>query len=70
MLRKQKFGTVYINGAPVDPGIACPAVTDITKLKIELGDTVPKKEITWVLAGNSLVADRNLLRGISWNTLY
>lgn len=70
MLRKQKFGTVYINGTPVDPGIACPAVTDTTKLKIELGDTVPKKEITWVLAGNSLVADRNLLRGISWNTLY
>ncbi len=70
MLKKQKFGTVYINGTPVDPGIACPAVTDTTKLKIELGNTVPGKEITWVLAGNSLVADRNLLRGISWNTLY
>lgn len=70
MLKKQKFGSVYIAGIPVAPGTAFPSVVESPWVKIELGNTVPGKEITWILAGNSLVADQNLLSSISWDTLY
>jgi hypothetical protein len=36
---------------------------------IEIGDTVAGKELTWLRLGDIWVCDRNILQGVSWNTL-
>lgn len=65
MIIKRKFGTVYIDGKPVAPGAKYPGGGK----KIEIRDTVPGKEITWILFNGKLVADRNILAFVSWDEL-
>ena len=65
MIIKRKFGTVYIDGKPVDPGAEYPGGGK----KIEIRDSVPGKEITWILFDGKLVADRNILTFVSWDEL-
>ena len=65
MIIKRKFGTVYIDGVPVAPRSEYPG----SGKKIEIRDTVPGKEITWVLFDGKLVADRNILTFVSWDAL-
>lgn len=65
MIIKRKFGTVYLDGEPVAPGSEYPG----GEKKIEIRDSVPGKEITWVLANGVLIADRNILTRISWDAL-
>ena len=65
MIIKRKFGTIYIGGGPVAPGSEYPGGGK----KIEKRDTVPGKEITWLLFDGKLVADRNILTFVSWDTL-
>lgn len=68
MIFCQKFGTPYIDGVPVAPGTMYDFVGPRSP-KISLGDTVPGKEVTWILAGGVLIADCNLLRNVGWNHL-
>lgn len=37
--------------------------------QLRIGDSVPSKEIQWIKCGDFLIADRNLLKNISWNDL-
>ena len=54
---ERKFGTVYIDGEPVAPGSEYPGGGK----RIEIRESVPGKEITWLLFDSKLVADRNIL---------
>lgn len=65
MIIKRKFGTVYLDGKPVPPGTRYPDSAP----KIEIRDTVPGMEISWILSNRTLIADRNILTNISWDTL-
>lgn len=65
MIIKRKFGTIYLDGEPVPPGTEYPG----NGQKIEIRDTVPGKEITWILVNGMLVADRNILTFVSWDAL-
>lgn len=62
---KRKFGTVYIDGEPVAPGSEYPGGGK----RIEIRESVPGKEITWILFDGKLVADRNILTFVSWDAL-
>ena len=53
MIIKRKFGTVYLDGSPVAPGAEYPGGGK----KIEIRDTVPGKEIAWILFDGKLVAE-------------
>lgn len=68
MILMQKFGSAYIGGDSVVPG----ATYDFEgpdAPPISLGSTVPGKEIRWILAGGTLIADRNLLLNVGWDYL-
>lgn len=65
MIIKRKFGTVYIDGEPVAPGSKYPGGGK----RIEIRESVPGKEITWILFDGKLVADRNILTFVSWDAL-
>lgn len=68
MILMQKFGSAYIGGRPVAPA----AIYDFEgpdAPPICLGDTVPDKEVRWILAGGTLIADRNLLLNVGWDYL-
>ena len=65
MIIKRKFGTVYIDGEPVAPGSEYPGGGK----RIEIRESVPGKEITWILFDGKLVADRNILTFVSWDAL-
>lgn len=65
MIIKRKFGTVYIDGEPVAPGSEYPGGGK----RIEIRESVPGKEITWLLFDSKLVADRNILTFVSWDAL-
>lgn len=57
----RKFGTLMLDGEPVEPGTAYGSG------KIDIGDTVPGKEITfiWIDVLGVYIADRNVLTNIS-----
>ena len=68
MILMQKFGSAYIGGDSVVPG----ATYDFEgpdAPPISLGGTVPGKEIQWILAGGTLIADRNLILNVGWDYL-
>lgn len=68
----KKFGTLRILGAAV-PAPKKPYykgdVLGYNGTNFEIGDTVAGKEITWLKLGDIWVCDRNILQGISWETL-
>ena len=68
----KKMGTLRILGAAV-PAPQKPYykgdVLGYNGTDFEIGDTVPGKEITWLKLGDLWVCDRNILQGISWDTL-
>ena len=68
----KKFGTLQILGAAV-PAPEKPYykgdVLGYNGTDFSIGDTVPGKELTWLKLGDIWVCDRNILQGISWETL-
>lgn len=68
----KKFGTLQILGAAV-PAPEKPYrkgdVLGYNGTDFGIVDTVPGKEITWLKLGDIWVCDRNILQGISWETL-
>lgn len=68
----KKFGTLQILGAAV-PAPEKPYykgdVLGYNGTNFEIGDTVAGKEITWLKLGDLWVCDRNILQGVSWETL-
>lgn len=63
-VKKIKLGSVYINDEAVAPA------SDVEgESAICLGDTVPRKELQWIQAGNMLVADRCACFGVRWDTM-
>ena len=68
----KKFGTLRILGAAV-PAPQKPYykgdILGYNGTDFEIGDTVAGKEITWLKLGDLLVCDRNILQGVSWETL-
>lgn len=68
MILMQKFGSAYIGGHPTVPGTTY-EYEGPDAPPISLGGTVPGKEIQWILAGGTLIADRNLLLNVGWDYL-
>ena len=68
----KKFGTLRILGAAV-PAPQKPYykgdILGYNGTDFEIGDTVAGKEITWLKLGDLWVCDRNILQGVSWETL-
>lgn len=58
-----KLGTLYINRFPVRPGAKFDCGI------ISIGETVPRKALTWNVAGKRLVANQVVCHNISWNKL-
>ena len=68
----KKFGTMRILGAavPAPEKPYCKGdVLGYNGTDFSIGDTVPGKELTWLKLGDIWVCDRNILQGISWETL-
>lgn len=61
----RKLGSIYYKGAVANPGFTCYTQDP----QISFGDTVPGRELRWVVAGNYLVGDRCACTNISWNNL-
>lgn len=61
----RKLGSIYYEGAVANPGLTCYT----PEPKIFFGNTVPGKELRWVVAGERLVGDRCACTNISWNCL-
>lgn len=70
--RVKKFGTLRILGTAV-PAPQKPYykgdILGYNGTDFEIGDTVAGKEITWLKLGDLWVCDRNILQGVSWETL-
>jgi hypothetical protein len=68
----KKFGTLRILGAAV-PAPEEPFhrgdILGYNGKDFEIGDTVAGKELTWLRLGDIWVCDRNILQGVSWDTL-
>ena len=68
----KKMGTLRVLGAAV-PASQKPYykgdVLGYNGTDFEIGDTIAGKEITWLKLGDIWVCDRNILQGISWETL-
>lgn len=68
----RKFGTLMLHGAPM-PVPQKPFykgdVIGFNGTDFEIGNTVEGKELTWLKLGNIWVCDRNILAGVSWDTL-
>lgn len=68
----KKMGTLRILGAAV-PAPQKPYykgdILGYNGTDFEIGDTVAGKEITWLKLGDLWVCDRNILQGVSWETL-
>lgn len=60
----RKFGSLYLDGIPCELG----ASIGEKGPRVEIKDSDARK-ISWVVVGNILVAQRELLVDISWNTL-
>lgn len=58
-----KFGTLYMGGKAIGPRVR--QYDYRRKVSVDIGDTVPGKEIRWVPVDGILVADRCLLTKIS-----
>lgn len=58
-----KFGTMYFDGSPADPG------SRFNKKDLSIGGTLPGWELPWVKDGNRLIADRCICTNISWHQL-
>ena len=69
------LGTLFINGRPQDHPTIPTASGDIPRYlfsaELRIGDTHPDpdKQIRWIKNGNTLIANCNLVRGISWKDL-
>ena len=59
----KRFGSMRFNGKPMDAG------SEYHGEELSFGDTIYKKEIRWVDAGDILVADRCICTNISWTQL-
>lgn len=62
-----RLGSLYLCGNPVsveDDYLSRP------NWSIEIGETVPGKEISWVAVNGIFIADRCILRDISWDNLF
>ena len=58
------MGSLYLDGRPAEIGLAYkPGKT------ISIGETIPGKEISWVVVNNMLIADRCILTEVSWDDL-
>ena len=58
------MGSLYLDGRPAEIGLAYkPGKT------ISIGETIPGKEISWVVVNNILIADRCILTDVSWDDL-
>lgn len=68
----KKIGTLMLHGMPM-PAPEKPSyrgdVIGYNGTDFEIGDTVEGKELTWLKVGNLWVCDRNILAGVSWDTL-
>ena len=68
----RKFGTLMLHGAPM-PVPQKPFyrgdVIGFNGTDFEIGDTVEDKGLTWLKVGDLWVCDRNILMGVSWDTL-
>jgi hypothetical protein len=68
----KKFGTLRILGMAV-PAPQKPYykgdILGYNNTDFEIGNTVAGKEITWLKLGDLWVCDRNILQGVSWETL-
>ena len=68
----RKFGTLMLHGMPM-PAPEKPFyrgdMIGYNGTDFEIGDTVEGKELTWLKVGGLWVCDRNILMGISWDTL-
>ena len=59
-----RLGSLYLDGRPAN------AETEYKPSQaISIGETIPGKEISWVVVNNMLVADRCILFGVSWDDL-
>lgn len=68
----KKFGTMRILGAaaPAPEKPYCKGdILGYNGTDFGISDTVPGKELTWLKLGDIWVCDRNILQGISWETL-
>lgn len=59
------MGTLYLNGKPVDARTACPE--DVQDIR--LGDTVPGKELSFVLVNGVLVANNSVMLDVPFEVL-
>ena len=59
------MGTLYLNGKPVDARTACPE--DVQDIR--LGDTVPGKELSFVLVNGLLVANNSVMLDVPFEVL-
>ena len=68
----RKFGTLMLHGMPM-PAQEKPFHNGDTigynGTDFEISDTVEGKELTWLKVGDLWVCDRNILMGVSWDTL-
>lgn len=60
------FGSLYINNVPQVPDGSVECQADV---RLDVGDTVPDKEIQWLCIGNKLVAGRSICYGLTWKDL-
>lgn len=68
----RKFGTLMLHGMPMpvpEKPFYKGDVIGFNGTDFEIGDTVEGKELTWLKLGNIWVCDRNILAGVSWDTL-
>lgn len=62
----RKFGSVYIDETPCEPGTQLSECVGLQSIKIGDSDI---KMIPWVVVDNILVAQRDVLIDVSWETL-
>ena len=68
----RKFGTLMLHGMPMqvpEKPFHNGDVIGYNGTDFEISDTVEGKELTWLKVGELWVCDRNILTGVSWDTL-
>ena len=68
----RKFGTLMLHGMPMpvpEKPFYKGDVIGYNGTDFEISDTVEGKELTWLKVGDLWVCDRNILAGVSWDTL-
>ena len=61
-----KFGTLHYGGYPAPPNAPYTSYLD----GITIGDSMPKKEISWVKVGTLFVSTKVIALGVNWDDLY